>query len=46
MHSQKRMSSKIIQIHFNNNFKIVEGKGHDLLKGSYGVFKAEGNLPI
>ena len=46
MHSQERVSRWIIQIHFNNIFKIMKGKGHGPLKCSSDIFKAEGHIPI
>ena len=45
-HPLMRMSSKIIQKDFNNRFEIMEDQGHSSLKSGFGVFKAEGHLPI
>ena len=45
-HSQMRVSSEIIQIYFNNIFKIVKDQGHGPLNCSSDVFKVEGHLRI
>ena len=45
-HSQTRMSSKIIQIHFDNYFEIMKIQGHSLLKGGSRIFNTERILLI
>ena len=45
-HSHTRMSSKVIQKHFDNRFEIVEDQRHSPLKSGSGFFKAEGHLSI
>ena len=44
--SHTRMSSKVIQKYFNNQFEIMEYQGHSPLKSSSGVLKAKRNFLI
>ena len=46
MHPLTRMSSKVIQKDFNNQFEMMEDQGHSLLKSGFGIFKAKKHLPI
>ena len=45
-HSHMRMSSKVIQKYFDNQFEIVEDQGHGPLKSSSGVLKAKRHFLI
>ena len=46
MHSQPRMSSKVIQKDFNNHFEIMKNQGHSSLKCGSRVFKTKRHLSI